>query len=129
MKQKRGLWCWKMGVVNTSEEHIEIRYGSADDSGWDQWTPVALVSSPKQHTFTVQFLIEAQTLNESEMISAVKSELDFYLVEKSEKNPWIYVRYHCGTCANVYSKVHWSFFPKGWKSPTSGSKGRRDRRR
>jgi hypothetical protein len=40
-------------------------------------------------------------------------ELDFYLVEKLERDPWAYAVYHCGTGANMYSRVHWSYFPTG----------------
>jgi hypothetical protein len=39
--------------------------------------------------------------------------LDFYLVERRERNPWAYAIYHCGTGSNMYSKVHWSYFPSG----------------
>jgi hypothetical protein len=47
------------------------------------------------------------------MIAAAKKELDFYLVEKGEMNPWAYAQYHCSTAANMYSTVHWSYFPSG----------------
>ena len=26
-------------------------------------------------------------------------------------DPWSYAIYHCGTAANIYSPVHWSYFP------------------
>lgn len=38
-------------------------------------------------------------------------ELNFYLVEKGEKDPWQYAIYHCGTASNIYSDVHWGYFP------------------
>jgi hypothetical protein len=48
-----------------------------------------------------------------QMINAARKELDFYLVDKREPNPWAYAKYHCNTAANMYSKVHWSYFPNG----------------
>jgi len=47
------------------------------------------------------------------MIAAAGRELDFYLVEKGGANPWAYAKYHCNTAANMYSSVHWSYFPSG----------------
>jgi hypothetical protein len=48
-----------------------------------------------------------------QMIAATKADLDFFLVEKGESDPWAYALYHCGTSSNVYSSVHWSFVD-GW---------------
>jgi hypothetical protein len=47
--------------------------------------------------------------------SQVKSELDFYQVEKGERDPWQYAIYHFGTGPNPYSSVHWGYYPNGWK--------------
>jgi hypothetical protein len=61
---------------------------------------------------------------ETKMIDAVKKELDFYLIEWGERSPfrdpWGYAIYHCVTSANIYSHVHWSYFPKG---SSAGQKG------
>ena len=53
-----------------------------------------------------------------EMMSEAKRELDFYLVEHPKElpatgHPWEYGIYHCNTSANIYSSVHWSYFPNG----------------
>jgi hypothetical protein len=45
-------------------------------------------------------------------MNKTKEELDFYLVELHERDPWLYAKYHCGTIANVYSSIHWSFFSR-----------------
>ncbi len=50
------------------------------------------------------------------MIAAVRKESHFYLVQRGESDPWAYAQYHCGTSANIYSNVHWSFMP-GWADP------------
>jgi hypothetical protein len=52
------------------------------------------------------------------MIDAVRKELHFYLVEHPKDfpgtgHPWEYAVYHCSTGANMYSSVHWSYFPNG----------------
>lgn len=117
MNRKEAIWKWVRGPVNKAGEHVEMRYGSAKDSGWDDWIPVALVSPPAGNTFKVEVLIPDNIPENQEIIKEVENELNFYLVEKGEKNPWAYARYHCGTSANVYSMVHWSFYPAGTWSP------------
>jgi predicted double-glycine peptidase len=115
MKQEKHRWRWTEGKVNTAEEHIQLRYRNARDSDWKQWPIIALLSPPKEKQFTVQFLLTGKGLKEQKMIREVRRELDDYLVKKKEENPWAYARYHCGTGANLYSKVHWVFFPRCWK--------------
>ena len=66
---------------------------------------------PTNHVFPVQWLLP-KSVN-PEIISRVQRELDFYLVELREANPWAYAVYHCGTSANMYSKIHWSYFANG----------------
>ena len=119
MKNDLRAWGWIEGKVAADEEHIEIRYGNAEDSDWEHWQKIALVGPPKEEEFTVQFLMAVNGTREQDMINKVKRELDFYLVDKQEKNPWAYAHYHCGTAANLYSNVHWSYFPKGRKGSHS----------
>jgi hypothetical protein len=62
-----------------------------------------------------------------EMISDVKRELDFYVVEHPKKfpgtgHPWAYVTYHCNTGTNMYSSLHWSYFPKGSRGQRHSSR-------
>jgi hypothetical protein len=92
-------------------EHFEIRYGDVRKSGWDEWIPVALVSRARQELVHVEFLLDRADPGNSEIIKEVVSELNFYLLEKAEPDPWNYLRYHCGTGANIYSSVHWSYQP------------------
>ena len=56
------------------------------------------------------------TKYDNSTIHFFKKELDFFLIEKGEEDPWAYVEYQCGIAVNLYSKVHWTFHPKGWKS-------------
>jgi hypothetical protein len=104
----RPQWEWKDGRVDPSATHMRLVYGDAR-------LPVALVAKPVGHTFVVEFLqIPELDQNEYERIKlAVTEELTYYLVELGEKDPWAYARYHCSTASNVYSDVHWGYFPRG----------------
>jgi len=111
---KSSAWHWREGPVDPAGEHIELRYGDASRDGYDHWTPVALIGRPKHRTFPLRWL----SGGDPGIISAVQQELDFYLVEHPKDfpdtgHPWEYAIYHCGTGANMYSKVHWSYFPSG----------------
>ena len=112
-------WAWREGSVDPVEEHFELRYGSATDSGWNEWVPVARVGRPIERVFEVEFIINRAT-RKSKMFDEVVAELDFYLVTKGERDPWLYGQYHCGTAANVYSGVHWSFFNGDSNGSASG---------
>lgn len=112
MKLHRIDWAWQEGSVNQAVEHFELRYGSVHEASWNEWLPVVLVGPPTKHIFVVQFLIAAKDSQQQKIIQQVRNELDFYLVNLGERNPWVYAKYHCNTAANVYSHVHWSCFPK-----------------
>lgn len=110
-KKSRRSRKWTEGFVDTEEEHIKISYGN--DS-----VPVALVAPPGKRVFTVQFVLSANlstTDPYQKILEETRKELDFYLIEKREENPWAYAIYHCGTAANIYSRVHWGHYPKGYK--------------
>ena len=49
------------------------------------------------------------------MLDGARRELNFYLIELKEKDPWSYACYHCSTATNLYSKVHWEYYYKGYK--------------
>lgn len=104
-------WRWREAAVNRRRDHFELRYGSADNGGWDEWLPVALVGLPEEGVFPVQFLIDENIRRrEPNILSDLTKELDFYLVELGERDPWAYAQYHCGTASNAYSSIHWSFY-------------------
>lgn len=97
--------------MTEQQEHLEIAYGDASTQGCEEWVPIALVSVPVGTSFSVKFLIQSNDAERRKMVDAVRKELDFYLVDKGEPNPWSYAKYHCSTAANVYSKVHWAYHP------------------
>ncbi|MCX5677280.1 MAG: hypothetical protein NTX87_20025 [Planctomycetota bacterium] len=70
-------------------------------------TPVALVGPPSGGVFPVQFLVRGERAADAKMTGEARRELDFYLVEKAEPDPWAYALHHCNTAANLYSCVHW----------------------
>ena len=81
---------------------------------------VAFVGRPAKWTFPVQWVLDpSATAVEAQRISIeAKRQLDFYLVEHPWRSnemmgdPWSYAVHHCGTAANIYSRVHWSYFPR-----------------
>jgi hypothetical protein len=107
----RTPWRWREGRVAQTSEHFELRYGEASKGGWYDWTPVALVGRVSQGLCSVEFLIDRGDSRNSKIVKEVVNELNFYLVEKGEPQPWGYLQYHCGTMSNVYSSVHWGFLP------------------
>lgn len=106
-------WSWREGVVDTGLEHIELRYGDAAKAGYEQCFPIALIGKPTNNIFPGSWLMNPDNRSHEKMINAARKELDFYLVELREPNPWAYAKYHCNTSANIYSKVHWSYYPNG----------------
>ncbi len=90
--QPRILRCcgWKEGPVDKKEEHLELVCGGF--RGSKGCVSVALVSAPKNSLCSVQLLIGASDEQNSKMLDSVRKELDFYLIEKGEANPWAYAQ-------------------------------------
>ncbi len=103
-------WSWLEGEVDTSKEYIELRYGRIEEGAYEDWMPIAYIAAPKENIFRVQFLIEESDKQLKLTLEAAKRELNFYLVDKGEPDPWSYAKYHTTTMADVYSSIHWSFF-------------------
>lgn len=59
----------------------------------------------------VQFLVGDP--RNAEVVGDVKQEIQYYLFDLKEPNPWLYAKYHCGTMSNLYGNVHWPFFEAG----------------
>lgn len=103
---------WREGRVDRASEHFGLRYGDASTCKWDECIPVALVSRDRKGTCNVEFLVERADPRNSKIVKEVLRELNLYLVElrtPDRPDPWEYLQYHCGTCSNIYSPVHWSF--------------------
>jgi hypothetical protein len=104
---------WKEGRVDRTKEHFELRYGSVEDGGWSEWIPVAVVGPALGGIVQVQFLLEPGDPRNLDIVNDAAKEIQYYLINKREQNPLEYAQYHCGTSANVYSKLHWSYFEPG----------------
>ena len=108
-------WDWREEVVDQTRGYFQLRYGDASDGdeGWASWLPVALVGWVEVGTVAVEWLVAGKDPATAEILRQARGELDFYLKDKHEETPWEYLRYHCTTTSNVYSLIHWSYFPKG----------------
>jgi hypothetical protein len=107
---------WREGAVDRTSEHFELRYGSASTHGWNECTPVALMSRDKDGICIVEFLVERTDPENLYMVNEVVRQLKFFLVElrtPDRPDPWDYLKMHCGTSSNIYAIVHWSFLPGG----------------
>ncbi len=105
-------WRWERGKVDVTREHMEIAYGDVRAVKPDTFVPIAVVAPPEAGKFAVQFKVDSED-DTRHMVEAVRRELDFYLAEKGEEDPWAYAKYQCSTASNVYSNVHWTYLPNG----------------
>lgn len=122
MRKTQPHWRWEDGVVDERKEHIELRHGNATETAYKNWKPIARIAKPKHHVFPVEWLVRQDSPAHQAILADARRELDFYLVEKDEPDPWAYARYHCNTGANMYSRVHWSYFPTGSQGERHASK-------
>ena len=107
-KQRSRSWAWQEREIDLAQEHFELSYGSIkSDPG--QWVTVARVGPPKKGVFGVQFMLDRADPAYDRVINAVVEEVEFYLVNKGEPDPWAYAQYHCSTASNLYSSVHWLY--------------------
>lgn len=113
IKRENDKWIWVERYVDRESEYIELRFGNAQKSEYEDWSPIALIGKPKKNTFPVRWLTDARNSDQKKMVAAACQELNFYLVDKNEPDPWAYAIYHCNTAANMYSDIHWTYFPHG----------------
>jgi len=93
---------WENGAVDERKEQIELRYGHTGEAPYENWLPVARIGKPKNHCFPVQWLVNADAVENRALIAGAREELDFYLVEKNEPDPWAYAVYHCNTRIRIH---------------------------
>lgn len=120
--KKNKPWKWVESSIDPRIEHIELRYGDASNSDWDSWIPVARIGKPAKQIFPVEWLLDSQATENLEIVNYTLKELNFYLIELGKSHPWEYAIYHCSTAANMYSKIHWSYFSEGSKGQRFSSK-------
>lgn len=115
MENKTYQWRWQNGEVDLRKEYIEISYEDDPDSNDNDPVPVALIGRPENNVFPIRWLVGIEAPENKNMVDLVKRELNFYLVEKEEPDPWAYAQYRCTTASNLYSSVHWAYYPEGDK--------------
>jgi hypothetical protein len=105
-------WNWQPGKVNLQNRYFELKYG------FDP-TPVALIGIGQNKNFIVEFLlnINDDIAKLKEIFSEALWEIELYLINNSEPDPIEYMINHTKKCANMYSKIHWRYYPKGFNHP------------
>lgn len=107
---ERPRWRWERAAVDRQGDHLALFHVDVDE-------PIAIVGPPSDHTIPVEFLVTADLADEpaSARVDAVRRELDYFLVELGESDPWGYAIYHAGTASNIYGSVTWSWHPAGFR--------------
>lgn len=103
-------WEWKIGRVDTTKRFFELKYG------YDP-APVARIGIGDNKNFLVEFLLQPTTGIEQrkEMFNEIVYEIELYLINNNEPDPLSYMINHTYKCANIYSRVHWRYYPNGSK--------------
>ena len=111
------FWQWLPGKVDLNNPYFELKYEN-DPS------PVARIGIGENKTFIVEFLININDDNQrlKEIFKEIIWEIEMYLINNSEPDPIEYMIKHTRKCANLYSRVHWNYFPKGYKHAISLNK-------
>jgi hypothetical protein len=112
--RKKFTWTWTEGPVDRGKEHFEIRYGKGQDFDSDRsnWKLAARVGPPQGLVFQVQILVSKEI---PDIFKPLVKDLNFFFKYTNEPDPWQYAIHHCNTAANIYSPLHWSYYPSGIK--------------
>ena len=103
--------------VDPTVEHFTLHYGDIRTTEAADWVLVARVGCPARGRLHVEFLIDPTNPALAAMLAKVTRDVEYYFVEKGEREPWGYAVYHCTTESNLYSKVHWSHIRPGQPAP------------
>ena len=110
-------WSWREAKVDMRGDYIALLHGSADAPP-GSWVPAARVGPPRGHVFPVEWLVDANAVENRELVRALTFDLDYYLKDVGRPDPWAYAQYHCDTMSNWYGDVHWAWVPA---SPSGSS--------
>lgn len=102
-------WQWLIGKVDLENRYFELKYGNDP-------VPVARIGIGDEKYFIVEFLLNTNDDIEKlkEIFNEVLWEIELYLVNNIDPDPISYMINHTKKCANMYSKVHWRYYPKGF---------------
>jgi hypothetical protein len=103
LESRKPSWRWVEDRVERTRDHLCLAHDDSD-------ALVAVVGAPNERVFPVEFLVAEDPGDpvRANVLREVRQELDYYLVELGEADPWAYAHYHCGTASNLYSRTHWS---------------------
>ena len=105
MESEYNEWRCVEGRVDSAAEHFVIEYG-------DESALIARVGQGAEKTFVIEYQPNPPLKDDiQEATTAVRHEIEFYLLKVGGPDPWAYAKYHCGTMANAYSKVNWGYVP------------------
>ena len=104
------FWQWFPGKVDINNRYFELKYGNTP-------APVVRIGIGDYKNFVVEFLININDdiERQKEIFNEVLFEIELYLTNNTVPDPIEYMINHTKKCANMYSKVHWVYFPKGSK--------------
>lgn len=103
------LYTWQEGRVDQTQPHLKIVYVPDIEHEGPSFV-IAAILPPEQYVFRVE-LFPANLpveLDPVPIIDGVKRELDYYLIELREADPWKYAKYHCTSASNFYSHFQWA---------------------
>lgn len=105
-------WNWLPGKVDLNNRYFELKFGF-DPSA------VARIGIGENQVFIVEFLLNVNDdiCKLKEIFSEALWEIELYLINNSEPDPIEYMINHTKKCANMYSKIHWRYYPKGSNRP------------
>lgn len=119
-------WSWSEGPVGPGEEHFKLIHGdkgiptargrALEDGTLDlavtndpaDASAAARVGRGPGRSFRIEFLTKDAAVRK-----AVVGEIEFILLTEHAlgDDRWGYALHHCGTAANLYSKIHWHHVP------------------
>jgi hypothetical protein len=99
--------------VDRTKEHLALYFGSGSRI-------VARIAPPIGKNFIVEFIRLGRFSDRMRKTieREIRRELNFYLIELGEPDPWKYAKYHCHTASNLYGRIQWAFHPS--KRPAGG---------
>jgi hypothetical protein len=100
-------WHWKKGKIDRNKLHFELKYGDLNKVEPKDLISVALVARHIGFKCHVEFVLNKEIQNYDEIYERAKREIDFFLIEKGERNPIAYLMHHRNQAANFYSDIHW----------------------
>jgi len=103
---------WREGRVDLRRDFILLTAAPEPEGTLTQAAALVACGQESDPRFVVEILAGLS----AEQREAVAAEIRFYLLDKGEPDPWAYAIHHCSTAANVYSSIHWGYFPAGHKA-------------